>query len=127
MKWTWAVVFTLLITSIGFAVEHTKDSLATIKKNVESKKAVLVDVREKGEWDAGHVKGAIFLPLSSLQDGITAAEQKKLPQDKVVYLHCAVGFRAKIAASLLKKYNDKVRPLPQGYEELIESGFQKAK
>jgi len=127
MKWTCAVVFTLLITSISFAVDHTTDSLATIKKNVESKKAVLVDVREKGEWDEGHLKGAIFLPLSSLRDGITAAERKQLPQGKIIYLHCAVGFRAKVAANLLEKYNAKVRPLPQGYDELLDSGFQKAK
>ncbi|MCH9653768.1 MAG: rhodanese-like domain-containing protein [Planctomycetes bacterium] len=127
MKWTCTIILFASITSLSFAAEHTRDSLTTIKKNIESNKAVLVDVREQDEWNAGHVKGAIFLPLSSLQDGISKEEQKKLPQDKVVYLHCAVGFRAKIAASLLKKYNDKVQPLPQGYEELIESGFQKAK
>jgi len=126
MKWTCTVAFIALITSFGFAVEHTKDSLSTIKKNVESKKAVLVDVREKGEWDEGHIKGAIFLPLSSLRDGITAAERKQLPQGKIIYLHCAVGFRAKTAANLLEKYNAKVRPLPLGYDELLESGFQKA-
>jgi len=124
MKWTCTIILFASITSLSFAAEHTRDSLTTIKKNIG---AVLVDVREQDEWNAGHVKGAIFLPLSSLQDGISKEEQKKLPQDKVVYLHCAVGFRAKIAASLLKKYNDKVQPLPQGYEELIESGFQKAK
>ncbi|WP_298864019.1 rhodanese-like domain-containing protein [uncultured Gimesia sp.] len=125
MKWTSTVFLIAFITSISFAAEHTKDSLATIKKNIASKKAVLADVRELDEWNAGHVKGAIFLPLSSLQDGISKEERKQLPQNKIVYLHCAVGFRAKIAANLLEKYNDKVRPLPQGYEELIESGFLK--
>lgn len=126
MKWLCAFVFLVLFTSISFAVEHTKDSLVTIKKNIESKKAVLVDVREKSEWDAGHIKGAIFLPLSSLRDGITAAERKQLPQNKIIYFHCAVGYRAKVAANLMEKYNDKVRPVKAGYEELISGGFPKA-
>ena len=123
MKWTYTVALIALMTSVGFAVDHTTDSLATIKKNVESKKAVLVDVREQDEWNAGHIKGAIFLPLSSLQDGISAAERKQLPKDKIIYLHCAVGFRAKTAANLLQK--EKAKPIRHGYEELIEAGFQK--
>ena len=48
------------------APTHTKDTLADVKKNVESGKAVIVDVREQNEWDAGHVKGAILLPRSKL-------------------------------------------------------------
>lgn len=130
MKWLFALVFILLITPASFAVDHTTDSLSTIKKNIESKKAVLVDVREKGEWDDGHIKGAIFLPLSSLRDGISEAEQKKLPKDKIIYLHCAIGFRAKVAANLLHKDNAKgnvqVKPVRNGYEELIDFGFEKA-
>jgi len=125
MKWLYAIVFILLIAPVSFAVDHTQDSLSTIKKNIESKKAVLVDVREKSEWDDGHIQGAIFLPLSSLRDGITKAEQKQLPKDKIIYLHCAVGFRAKVAANLLQKDNVKVKPVRHGYEELIEAGFQR--
>ncbi|MFK7777098.1 MAG: rhodanese-like domain-containing protein [Gimesia sp.] len=127
MKWTCTVAFIALITSISFAVDHTKDSPATIKKNIENKKAVLVDVREQSEWNDGHIKGALFLPLSSLRDGISKAEQKQLPKDKIIYLHCAVGYRAKVAANLLEKYNANVQPISQGYEELLEAGFQKAK
>ena len=125
MKWLYAIVFILLIAPVSFAVDHTQDSLSTIKKNIESKKAVLVDVRKKSEWDDGHIQGAIFLPLSSLRDGITKAEQKQLPKDKIIYLHCAVGFRAKVAANLLQKDNVKVKPVRHGYEELIEAGFQR--
>lgn len=127
MKLTCTVLFIALMTSISFAVDHTKDSPATIKKNIEGKKAVLVDVREQDEWNDGHIKGAIFLPLSSLRDGVSQAEQKQLPKGKIIYLHCAAGFRAKVAAELLKKYNTKVQPIKQGYEELLDAGFQKTK
>ncbi|QDT39970.1 molybdopterin biosynthesis protein MoeB [Gimesia alba] len=127
MKWTCTVALLALMTSISFAVDHTKDSPAMIKMNIESKKAVLVDVREQSEWNNGHIKGAIFLPLSSLRDGVSKAEQKQLPKGKIIYLHCAAGFRAKVAADLLKKHNDKIQPVKQGYDELLDAGFQKAK
>ena len=47
---------------------------------IEAKKAVLVDVREKSEWDKGHSEGAIFLPLSELQAGV---EPKSLAEADV--------------------------------------------
>jgi adenylyltransferase/sulfurtransferase len=41
--------------------------------------ALFVDVREKDEWDAGHIEGAVHLPLSSLMAG-KKAELKKASQ-----------------------------------------------
>lgn len=49
-----------LIAATTSAEEHTKDSLQTIKENIAAKKAVLVDVRDREEWNMGHVEGAIF-------------------------------------------------------------------
>lgn len=109
------------------AAEHTKDSLAAIKQNVEDDKAVLVDVREKKEWDAGHIEGAIFLPLSAVQDGLSKDELKPLPKDKVLYVHCVVGKRARTAANALEKAGYKVQPMKPGYKEMIDAGFKKAK
>src|SRR5262245_12114896 len=81
------------------AADHTKDSLDTVKKNLKDKKAVLVDVREQGEWDDGHIKDARLLPLSRLDKGVDARELAKLlPKDTVVYCHCAAGRRALKAA-----------------------------
>lgn len=51
------------------AADLTKDSLPEIKQNVEGNEAVIVDVREKREWDDGQIEGAIFLPLSSTSPG----------------------------------------------------------
>ena len=44
--------------SASRAAEHTKDTPQEVKKAVADGKAVLLDVREKDEWDAGHIKGA---------------------------------------------------------------------
>jgi len=108
--------------------EHTKDSLATVKENIEAKKAVLVDVRDLIEWNAGHIKGATLLPWRELQDKIKEDQvREKVPKDKIVYTYCAVGYRSLRAAKILKKYGYDVRPLKPGYEELAKSGFDSEK
>jgi rhodanese-related sulfurtransferase len=109
------------------AAESTTDSLSTVKENIGKEQAVLVDVREKSEWDKGHVDGAIFLPLSELKSGIDAQRlAQKLPKDKILYTHCVVGKRSLTACELLEQHGYKVRSLKPGYKELIEAGFKKA-
>lgn len=120
-----AVVAVALLSTFSVASELTKDSLPTVKRNVEEGKAVLVDVREKREWDEGHVDGAILLPLSELQNN--AQLGAKLPKDKIIYTHCVVGKRCVTAGNILEKLGYEVRPIKPGYKELIEAGFPKAK
>lgn len=109
------------------AAEITKDSLKTILKNVAEEKAVLVDVREKSEWDEGHIEGAIFLPLSALKRGVDAKKlAQHLPKDKILYIHCVVGKRAVTAGNILERFKYEVRPVKPGYKELLEAGFKKA-
>lgn len=122
-----ALTIAAVLTVAAQAADHTKDSLATIKENVEKGKAVLVDVREKKEWDAGHVEGAIFLPLSAVQDGLSKEELAKLPKDKILYVHCVVGKRALTAGNAIEKQGYTVRPIKPGYKELIGAGLPKAK
>ena len=106
---------------------HSKDSLAMVKENVKAGKAVIVDVREQEEWDAGHLKGAILIPRSKLTVEEEAKELvKKLPQDKVIYTHCRAGRRALACGELLKKQGFDVRPLKTGFDELVKEGFEKA-
>lgn len=117
----------LVLSACSQAAEHTKDSLETVQENIAEEKAVLVDVREKSEWDQGHVKDAVFLPLSELRNGITKQSlAKKLPADKIVYTHCAVGVRSRTAADILLKNGYDVRALKPGYKDLIAAGFEKA-
>ena len=127
-----AMVAALLIGLAGLALgeeplAHTKDSLDTVKANVKEDKAVIVDVREQDEWDAGHLKGAILVPRSKLQEGAEAAELvKKLDKSKIVYTHCKAGGRALACGEMLKKQGFDVRPLKAGYDDLIGAGFEKA-
>jgi phage shock protein E len=109
-------------------IEHTKVPLETVKQEVQAKKAVLVDVREKREWDRGHIAGAVFLPLSDLQQGVDPQKLARLlPKDKIIYAHCARGGRCLSAADLLQKNGYQIRPLKPGYNQLLQAGFEKAK
>ena len=112
--------------------KHTNDSLPLIKERISKNEAVLVDVREKNEWEDGHLQSAIFLPLSGLKEGGTSESfasklAVKLPKDKIVYCHCLSGGRVLPASAILQKLGYDVRPLKSGYELLLKAGFEKAK
>lgn len=106
---------------------HTKETLPEVKKNVAEGKAVIVDVREQSEWDAGHLKGAILLPQSKLRaPSELSTLLQKLPKDKVIYTHCGAGRRALACGEILKQHGYDVRPLKPGFRELVEAGFETA-
>jgi phage shock protein E len=111
----------------ALAVEPTKDSVQTLKQNLTTGKAVLIDVREIDEWNDGHLAAAAFLPLSQIERGVSAEQLAKIaPAGKIVYLHCAFGSRSVTAAKYLSKTGRDVRPLKQGYDDLLEAGFRQA-
>jgi hydroxyacylglutathione hydrolase len=59
----------------------------------------VLDVREKSEWDAGHIPGSTFMPwhdLEELPDGLAAG--------KSVAVLCGSGQRAATAAGLVQRY-----------------------
>ena len=112
----------------GDSLEHTKDSLETVKERVKAEKAILVDVRELVEWNAGHIQRAVLLPWRELQDKPDEKKiREKLPKDIIVYTYCAVGYRSLRAGKLLTKYGYDVRPLKPGYDELVKAGFKSEK
>jgi rhodanese-related sulfurtransferase len=117
----------VLAVGVAAAADHTKDTPAQVKKALADKSAVLIDVREQKEWDAGHLKDAKLLPLSKIKAGVPEAELlKALPKGKVVYLHCKAGGRCLLAADELKKHGYDLRPLKEGYEDLLKAGLPKA-
>ena len=122
------VLFVIALAPAASAAEHTKDSLATVKKNIKEKKAVLFDVREAREWDAGHLKLALLVPLSELRDGTDPASLVKgLKKTIIIYCHCKSGGRVLRATDIARKLGYDMRPLKYGYADLLEAGFEKAK
>ncbi len=116
----------LLALLLAQEVEHTQDPLDAVKAALEKKEAVLLDVREHGEWDRGHLEAARLLPLSVLRKASAADVEKSLPRKTIVYLHCHSGARVLPAARLLKEFGYDARPLKQGFEVLRQSGFSEA-
>ena len=53
--------------------------------------ATLIDVREQVEWDAGHIPGALFIPLGQLDRDIAAAVPD---MDTELILQCRSGARS---------------------------------
>jgi rhodanese-related sulfurtransferase len=106
---------------------HTVDSLDIVKKSVESKSAVILDVREQAEWDAGHLADAQFIPLSKLKEAANVADVlAPLPKDLPIYVHCRSGGRVLMFAEIAQGKGYDIRPLKAGYDRLVEAGFTKA-
>ncbi len=72
---------------------------------------VLLDVREQGEYDSGHIKGAVLLPLGTItaDTAAMAIENKDTP----VLVYCRSGNRSKKASAALAKL---------GYKNIYEIG-----
>jgi molybdopterin/thiamine biosynthesis adenylyltransferase/rhodanese-related sulfurtransferase len=77
----------------------------------------LGDVREKDEWNAGHIPGAIHVPKSYLEQW---AEDRLPEKEKTTILYCAAGVRSAMAADTLQKL---------GYQNVISmaGGFNRWK
>jgi hydroxyacylglutathione hydrolase len=63
----------------------------------DSHGVTVVDVREPAEWEAGHIAGAVNVPLGHLADHVA-----QLERDRPIVLHCQSGGRSSVAASLLR-------------------------
>src|SRR5688500_731047 len=66
----------------------------------ETESPVFVDVRERTEWDEGHVPGAVHVPKSHLESRV---EQAVPDRDATVVVYCASGSRSVFAAEALQE------------------------
>ena len=107
---------------------HSKDAPAKIKKLIKEKKAVMLDVRTPREWNDGHLSVSLHIPVDKiLNPSADSKLDKKLDKKKIIYCHCRSGGRALRAATKLQAAGYDVRPLKQGFAELVKSGFAPAK
>ena len=67
-------------------------------KELQRGGAVIVDVREKGEWDAGHIPKAKHHPLRGLPSSMG-----RLPEDRTLVVVCRSGNRSARATKALTK------------------------
>jgi rhodanese-related sulfurtransferase len=61
------------------------------------KGAIILDVRTKNEFQSGHIKGAVNIPVQTLGSNLS-----KLKKDRPIITCCASGMRSASAKSILQ-------------------------
>lgn len=80
--------------------------------------AVLLDVREPDEWEAGHAPGAVHVPLGELGDRLD-----QLPRDRQIVCVCHLGGRSEKAAIAMARLGYDVANLVGGMEAWSAAGL----
>lgn len=81
------------------------------KKMMDTQDVIILDVREQSEYDAGHIPGAILLPVGTITKESAAAVIPEL--GSVVLVYCRSGNRSKTASKVLVEL---------GYTSIYEFG-----
>nr|WP_010303199.1 rhodanese-like domain-containing protein [Kurthia senegalensis] len=117
MAWYWIVlIIVVIVVAMALITARRSKKAVTMLSEEDFKagyrKAQLIDVREKSEFDSLHILGARNLPTTLLR-----SRYKELRQDIPVYLYCENGGRSSRAALFLKK---------KGYTKLyaLDGGFK---
>jgi phage shock protein E len=71
--------------------------------------AIILDVRSKGEYSGGHIKGSINISVDTLKNNLNKIKDKNKP----IITCCASGMRSATAKSILKS---------KGYAEVYNGG-----
>ena len=110
-------VLTLLLTGCAdtsaSAEKNTYEPITqeAAKEMMDTMDVIVLDVREQEEFDAGHIPGAVLLPVGSITAETAATV---IPaKDTVVLVYCRSGNRSKTASAALAEL---------GYTEVYEFG-----
>ena len=77
---------------------------------LERKDALLLDVRTEGEYQNGHIPGAVNIPLDELRERLS-----ELDQEKTLYVNCQSGLRSYLACRILSQNGFSCKNLAGGY------------
>jgi phage shock protein E len=109
---TLALIISLVFTLNFNLISEAKTAANTDSKN--QKNELILDVRTQEEWDLGHVKGAVHIPISQVSKNIKKIQKmtkNKLKSKVIVY--CASGGRAGRAKKLLEA---------KGFKNVVNAG-----
>ncbi len=94
-------------------------------KRLQGREAVIVDVREKDEWDEEHIPHAIHLSRGTIELDI----EEKIPDpNATIICHCGGGGRSALATESLQKMGYKnVRSMTGGFKAWKAAGLPTTK
>jgi rhodanese-related sulfurtransferase len=105
------------------AAMPTDDCAAQLEVDLETfaaahaEGAVVLDVRNPDEYEAGHVPGAKLIPLPEL-----ASRQEEIPDGDPVYVICATGGRSLVATKAMAEAGWRALSVAGGTKGWIEQG-----
>lgn len=100
-------IFLWVVALVLFALTaHAKD----VSLN-GTKPAAIIDVRTPQEFSAGHIDGAINIPVDQIGQGIQSI--KGLKKDSPIVVYCRSGRRSAMARGMLER---------QGYQHILDGG-----
>ena len=92
---------------------------AQLAEQLESDSIILIDVRETHEFNAGHIDGAILMPLSSFDPSAVPLED-----GKPVVIYCARGGRSANAVAMCQQFGVPVEQhLAEGIMGWVAAGL----
>jgi rhodanese-related sulfurtransferase len=99
MKKIILLLASLLGSSTLFAESVPAVSPQQAAQMQSEQKAIILDVRENDEWNAGHIAGAIHIPLGEISNRVSELAKY---QNQPVITQCRSGARSAKAANMLK-------------------------
>ena len=114
----------LNVISMMAAQEKTFDEVeASDMERLVKENQMLLDVREDYDFNAGHVKGAINMPLREI-----IANKDELPKDKDIFVYCRSAHRSADAVNFMKSLGfEKVHNVKGGFIDISFNEFHKDK
>lgn len=83
----------------------------------------LIDVRDREEYENGHIAGSILIPMNDIE-----AKTEGVRKDKPMVLYCALGRRSRIAAeALISRGFSNIYHLEGGLEAWTNEGGEVVK
>ena len=122
-EWNPDILNILALSAISKSEENSTDVEANDIENLLKNKEFLLDVREEYEYQDGHIKGAINLPLREILE-----KKDTLPKDKDIYVYCRSGHRSADAVNFLKSLGfEKVHNIKGGFIDISFNEYHKDK
>jgi DNA-binding transcriptional ArsR family regulator/rhodanese-related sulfurtransferase len=110
----------LLNEHFGERSQPAAVGMQDLLERMRSNDVIVLDARPSSEYEAGHIAGAISVPIDELQERL-----RSLPRDKEYVAYCRGPYcvYADRAVELLTKSRRRARRLMEGFPEWRQAGF----